>query len=242
MSLAVFIRTSLYLGTLLLIMLIGALPVAIIACLPRRWQAACKPLYWLGHGMYWLLIKSWRVPVVFHGQENIPQQPVIFAANHQSSLDIPLLGMLAQAKPHTWMAWYALAKYPLFGFILSRMCIVVDTRSPRRAIQVLNQACQLLQDTDQHLMIFPEGGRFTDDIVHDFFLGFAILAKKTARAVVPVLLVNTARVCYPKTLWLHYARVEVWVGKPFVYEEGESEEAFCQRVHAWFVEKSSSRS
>lgn len=240
MKLSVYLRTASYLLTLSLVAILGAVPLLLFASLPARWRFDFKPFYWCMDLIYRLLIKSLWVPVTFVGAENIPfNGPLIFAANHASAIDIFLVGSLVKGQPHTALAWYALANYPVFGYLLRRMCVLVDTRSPRRAVAAIHEAGQLLAGTSRHLIIFPEGGRFTSGKIHDFFLGFAILARQTARPVIPVLLVNTAKVCEPKTILIHYASIQVIIGKPFVYQEGESTQQFLDRVHQWFVEQHS---
>jgi 1-acyl-sn-glycerol-3-phosphate acyltransferase len=94
-----------------------------------------------------------------------------------------------------------------------------------------------LGNNGKDLMIFPEGGRYTDGTVHTFFKGFAIIAKRTNRPVVPVYLRNTGKACPPKSLWIHDIPVEVVVGPPFSYYENEDDDAFLNRVHEWFVQQ-----
>jgi 1-acyl-sn-glycerol-3-phosphate acyltransferase len=218
------------------LVVIAIVPALIFALLPKSWRYDTKLRYWLEYMVYRLLIRSWWVPVTYVGKHNIPKNtPLIFAANHQSALDIPLLGVLARAKPNLWLMWYALAKYPIFGYFMRRTQVIVDTRSPRRAVQAIDDATQLLAENGRHLMIFPEGSRFADGTVHKFFLGFALLAKKTHRPVVPVMIKNVEKVCMPKAITITYAPITVIIGEPFHYHEGESESHFLERVHAWFV-------
>jgi 1-acyl-sn-glycerol-3-phosphate acyltransferase len=67
-----------------------------------------------------------------------------------------------------------------------------------------------------------------------FFSGFAILASRTARPVVLVYIRN-AYMMYPADVWLaRWHRIKVVIGPPVFHAEGESDEAFKQRVYAWF--------
>lgn len=232
-SLGTWIRTALYLTVIVIVFCACVIPVLIIATLPARWRFALRPFYWISQGVYYLLIASWLVPVKITGRHHIPKTgPLIFVANHQSAVDIPLLGILARGQPHVWMVWHELAQYPFFGYLLKSMFILVDTRSPRRALGAVAKAESL---NEHHLMIFPEGGRYTDGTIHHFFRGFALVAERTGRPVIPVYLGNTAAVCRPPSLWIEYAPVHVVIGPPFTYYEGESSEDFTARVHAWFV-------
>lgn len=231
-----YARTISYGFTLSIIFIVGIIPASLVAMLPERWRFRVRPLYWLEHAAFWLMIKSWWVPVVYEGLENIYRdRPVIFAANHQSALDIPLFGLVAGGRPHAWFFIRWLTKYPIFGWVIRRLEIVVDQGSVRRSVEAIDRAVSRLKKTEQNLMIFPEGGRYTDGVVRYFFPGFAIIAKKTGYPVVPVFIKNSHKLCPPRTVLIHYARIHVKVGKPFVYQPGEDKHAFCKRVRDWFV-------
>jgi 1-acyl-sn-glycerol-3-phosphate acyltransferase len=234
-SLGTVLRTISYGLMMAVVVIVAGIPTIIFSSLPHRIRIKCSFFYTIEHFFYWLLIKSWFVPLTIVGRENIPNKPVIFAANHASSIDIPLLGFVADGRPRLWFAWSALTKYPLLGYLIKRMAILVDTSSPRRAVQALHEASERVRGTQSSVMIFPEGGRFTDGRVHDFFRGFAILAHETQRPVIPVFIENAAKVCAPFSIWINYAPLRIVIGPEFSYLEGESDEQFLARVYAWFV-------
>lgn len=238
MKIGVYLRTISYVLAIIIVCAVCVIPACIVALLPEKIRFKCKPFYWLVYGAYCLLVRSLWVPVTYAGVENIPKQPCIFAANHQSSLDIPVLGTLTRGRVHLWLMWDELAKYPVFGFVARRLNVLVNTTTPLRAARSLYTAYDLSMGNGRDVMIFPEGARHNDGKVHDFFAGFAMLAKKTGRPVVPVILKNTGIVCVPKTVWINYAPIIVHVGRPFMYQEGETDEQFLNRVHTWFVEHS----
>ena len=51
---------------------------------------------------YAITIRALLLPIKVVGLENIPHTPAIIAANHQSALDIPLVGNLMRCYPHIW--------------------------------------------------------------------------------------------------------------------------------------------
>ena len=89
---------------LLLLILVGALPMLIFLMLPKHWLYDSKLFFWFGDIFCKAVVKVTLLPITFIGKENIPQEPAIFAANHQSSLDIPLVGSLLNGQPHVWLA------------------------------------------------------------------------------------------------------------------------------------------
>jgi len=101
----------------------------------------------------------------------------------------------------------------------------------------LLNAVQALEKYRAHAIIFPEGGRHTDGEIHKFFGGFALLARKTGRPVIPVRIFNLNKV-YPAGAFLAYRYpIYVVIGKPMYLYEGENDEAFKNRVYQWFIEQ-----
>jgi len=174
------------------------------------------------------------LPITIVGKENIPNEPAILAPNHQSALDIPLVGSLCNGYPHVWMAWSRLKTYWV-GIFLKQMAVFVDVSSSMRAMKSLVKAIKLTENKKCHLVIFPEGGRSEGNKVHDFFAGFVILAKKMKRPVVPILLLNVYDAYPPGSFFINMRPIKVIVGRPFRYKEDDSDDAFKNRVYDWFV-------
>lgn len=231
-----FIRTIFSRFLLFLIMVVFFIPTLIFIIMPDKWRHNNRLVYFIVDIFYRLLLRSALVPISYEGLSNIPDGPVIFAANHQSSLDIPLIGRLTKGVPHLWLATRELMKSPILRWILPRLAVIVDTRSPLRAMRCIIKIIKLVNGSRQHMMIFPEGGRFEDGKIHAFFGGFVILAKKTGRPVVPVCIIG-ANIVYPPTSFLvHWHPIRIVVGKPFIYSEHDTDEKFKKRVRDWFVE------
>jgi 1-acyl-sn-glycerol-3-phosphate acyltransferase len=99
----------------------------------------------------------------------------------------------------------------------------------------LRKIINLVNNHHRNLMIFPEGSRYTDGKIHDFFGGFVMLAKKIGRPVVPVCICGVNKVYPPESLLVYWHPITVVVGTPFVIQPDESDEQFKRRVHSWFV-------
>ena len=135
-------------------------------------------------------------PATVRGLEHLArvEGPVIFAANHASHVDTPLLlttlpvgfrhrTVVAAASDYffdrTWKAvlWsFALAAIPIERSKVNR-------RSGDTAAELLGDGW--------NLVIFPEGGRSPDGWTQQFTGGAAYLARRTGRPVVPVYLHGT---------------------------------------------------
>lgn len=235
-----YVRTfSFYLGTALALLIV--LPILlVVTLLPKRLRYSSHVLY----GSVWLIYKAmlwsgwFRIQIV--GDEcTIRKKPCIVVANHQSALDIALVGQFFCSQPHTWLFKHELSRVPLLGWMAQRLFVSVDRGSLRKAASSISQSLRLLSDYHLSLGIFPEGQRHIDGKVHDFLSGFAMIAKKTALPVVPVLIEGAHKVYPPGVFFIRGTTMRVHIGPYFIYEEGESEEHFKQRVHNWFMHNNS---
>jgi 1-acyl-sn-glycerol-3-phosphate acyltransferase len=178
------------------------------------------------------------LPISYKGLENIPKnEAVIFAANHQSSLDIPLVGVLSKGIPHIWLAKTEAVEGIVIRFLVPLISVLVDVSSPRKSMLSLRKILNIVNHHHRNLMIFPEGTRYVDGKIHDFFSGFAVIAKKTGRPVVPVFIKGIHKAFPPDTFWIYWYPITVTVGKPFVYQENDTDEIFKQRICNWFTEQ-----
>ena len=177
--------------------------------------------------------------VKVEGKENLPkypQKPAVFVMNHISSLDIPIIEDLIGTYPHVWISKAEYAKIPLWGTLLKRMHVLVDRHSPQKSMRALVKACNLVKNKNIHLLVFPEGTRSADGKLQNFLRGFATLAKKVQRSVIPVAIIGTNKVMPKKSFWLNprASDVKLIIGKSFSLKDDESEKDFVERVQNWF--------
>ena len=218
-----------------LVGLVCIVPCLVIASFPERIRYDNKIYYWFTNLFYKGTLFATFLPLKVEGKSNIPDEACVFVANHQSSLDVPLLGSVVDCHPHVWLFLQRFAKVPIFGFIARRMNIVVDHSGLRKLVGSIEKTLALIKEKKRHVLIFPEGGRYVDGKIHNFFYGFALIAKKTDRPVVPVMLFNVDKIYPPGSFLVHYYPLKIVIGKPFRFEETESENDFVQRVHSWFI-------
>jgi 1-acyl-sn-glycerol-3-phosphate acyltransferase len=176
-------------------------------------------------------------PTTVRGAEHLRHvpTPVIFAANHASHLDTPLLlttlpvrfrhrTVVAAAADYFFdRRWKAI----LWSFGLAAIPIE-RARVNRRSADV---AAELLSD-GWNLVIFPEGGRSPHGWAQPFRGGAAYLARRTGRPVVPVH-VNGTRHVLPKAGERRMPRrspVSVVFGTPLTPDEGEDARRFAARI------------
>ncbi len=161
--------------------------------------------------------------------------PVIFAANHASHIDTPLLlsCLPLRFRHHTVVA--AAADYffdrrwkaDLFAFSLNAIPIERH-KVNRRSAQL---AAELLGD-GWNLVIFPEGGRSPDGWAQEFRGGAAYLSARTGRPVVPVHLDGTRHILPKGGHGIHRTRTTVTFGTPLWPDEGDDARRMGARIEA----------
>jgi len=149
--------------------------------------------------------------------------PVIFAANHASHLDTPLLLTSLPDRFRHRAVVAAAADYffdrrvKALGSALVISAIPIDRTAVSR--RSLDRATALLED-GWNLVIFPEGGRTPDGWAHEFRAGAAFLATRNQVPVVPVHLEGSRRVLRKGGGGLHRSTTHVTFGSP-IRPQGE---------------------
>ena len=124
------------------------------------------------------------------GKENIPEGPVVFAANHQGYADIPLL-LTQLDKPNPLIAKKELEKVPLLRDWMTELnCIFIDRDNARQAMDSLKKANELLSE-GYSVCIFPEGTRRKGGEIKDFKGGTIRLATRAKVPIVPCCIEGT---------------------------------------------------
>ncbi len=238
MKIGMIIRNLFSRFLLIVVSIIFFIPIAIFVCIPEKYRYKFPIVFYPVHWFYVAILKCSFLRITYKGLENIPKnQAVIFAANHQSTLDIPLVGVLSKGVPHVWLAKAELMDSIFIRWLVPLISVLVDVSSPRNAMLSLRKIVNIVNNHHRNLIIFPEGTRRVDGKIHDFFGGFAIIAKKTGRPVVPVCILGINKAYPPETFWLHLYPITVIVGKPFIYGEHDTDESFKERVRQWFIEQ-----
>jgi 1-acyl-sn-glycerol-3-phosphate acyltransferase len=163
------------------------------------------------------------------------EAPVIFAANHASHVDTPLLLACLPLRFRHRTVVAAAADYffdrrwkaDAFSFLLGAIPIE-RTKVNRRSADL---AAELLAD-DWNLVIFPEGGRSPDGWAQEFRGGAAYLASRTGRPVVPVHLDGTRHILPKGRGSVRRTRTTVTFGTPLWPTEGEDARKFGARIEA----------
>lgn len=234
-KLLLLVRTLFSYFLALCVIIVVILPLlCILLVLPASYCHDNRFIAWMMDLFYRGIVGALLVPISIKGTEHMPHEPAIVIANHQSALDIPVLGSVLQKRPHVWYAMSYYAQLPVLGFFIRRLGISVDRNNGSTAAHSLRQGIKFAQKYTSDILIFPEGGRYNDGTVHEFLVGFAFLARSSGRPVVPVFMPHNGKIYPPHSFWVYWHPLVVVIGPQFVYHKDDTDEIFIQRVHAWF--------
>jgi long-chain acyl-CoA synthetase len=198
----------------------------------RRWMARATRRLALP---YWLLpLMRIFAHIRVTGRENLSslRGPVIFASNHQSHFDVPVI--LASLPAHyRYRVATAMAKeffdahffperftlrerllnslwYRLSTFFFNAFPIPQRQAGAGETIRYMGE----LVEEGWSILIFPEGDRSTSGEIHPFQPGVGMLASHLHLPVVPIRIEGLDRVLNRNARWPHPGRVNVTIGKP----------------------------
>ena len=146
------------------------------------------------------IVKSWAIVIFFSagvkihiiGLKNLDSlKNYIFAANHSSSLDIPLmLGYIP-----FWIVPISkieLKWIPFLGWAMQMAGhVFVDRRDHERAMISISRIKESLLKTPRSILLFPEGSRTNDGQIKPFKSGGLSLGISTGMPIVPVAIIGT---------------------------------------------------
>lgn len=146
--------------------------------------------HWFARTWSKMILRTLFVRVKMEGLEKVNlAQPAVYAANHLSAFDIPVLYATLPIQFRI-LAKKELFAYPFMGWHLSRSGqIPVDQHDARASLRSLNRAGETLRH-GMPLVVFPEGGRSPDGQLRPFMGGAFYAAIKAQAPVVPVVLIG----------------------------------------------------
>jgi long-chain acyl-CoA synthetase len=211
---------------------------------------------WPARAVRRVSLPTWILPLarVFawirvDGRENLARidQPVIFAANHQSHMDAPVIlaslpprlrYRVAPAmakeffKPHFFpdqygrTAWFTNSlNYYLAALFFNAFPLPQREAGARQTLRYIGEVLE----SGYSVLIFPEGRRTTAGEIDGFRPGVGMIASRLGVPVVPVRLEGLDKVLHPSWKMAKPGRVRVAYGPP-MHLVGEDYEALAKQV------------
>jgi len=180
---------------------------------------------WLARARYTRPIIQWifrvllwvcGIKVTVKGLENIPDEPVLYVANHQSLFDI-LVAYTQMPQATGFISKKEVDRIPLLRDWMRFIgCLFLDRKDPRSGLQMIIDAIGRVQ-AGLSIFVFPEGTRrpAEDGGMQEFHEGTMKIASKSGCPVVPVAITGT-RKCFEAHLpWVRAGHATITFGKPF---------------------------
>lgn len=171
-----------------------------------------------------LILKVTGVETIVIGEENVPDEPVLYIGNHRSFFDI-LLTYSRCPRLTGYVAKKEMKKIPLLSTWMKYLyCLFLDRQNIKEGLKTILQAIEYVKQGIS-ICIFPEGTRNKGEELSmlPFKDGAFKIATKTNCAIVPVSMNNTAEMLenhFPK---VKRTKVVVEYGKPIYPNELDKE-------------------
>jgi 1-acyl-sn-glycerol-3-phosphate acyltransferase len=190
----------------------------------------------------WCRCATWLAKVVVgiryevRGLENIPTQPCVILAKHQSTWETFFLS--AFFEPLSQVVKRELLYVPFFGWAMAMLRpIAIDRSNPKAALKQLAKQGAERIGQGAWVLIFPEGTRIPPGQIGKFSRGGAALAVNAGLPVLPI--AHNAGEFWPKQGWAKFpGTIQVVIG-PLMHAEGEGPRAIAElneRAFAWVAQ------
>lgn len=176
------------------------------------------------------------VKVTVIGEENIPDEPVLFIANHRSYFDI-LLTYVRCKRLTGYISKKEMEKFPILNIWMKRLyCLFLDRSDIRAGLKTILTAVEYVKQ-GVSICIFPEGTRNNGEELSmlPFHEGSFKIATKTGCPIVPISLNNTASMFETQAPRIRKTHVIIEYGKPIYPKELDADTKkhlgeYCQNI------------
>ncbi|MFT6464507.1 lysophospholipid acyltransferase family protein [Halopseudomonas sp.] len=211
----------------------GFLMLIITPFIPSAKLRSTLIISWWSRMAIWLTKHLVGIRYEVIGRENIPDQPGVILANHQSTWETFFLQQVFQ--PQTQLIKKELLYVPFFGwaFALAKP-IAIDRKNGRDSLKQLSLIGGKRLAEGFWILVFPEGTRMLPGTTIKFSRGGAALACANDAPVVPV--AHNAGEFWPKVGWgKRPGIIKVMIG-PALYPKGSDPRAIVEinkQTEAW---------
>ena len=194
-------------------------------------------------GAFKLMLKVTGARITVIGEENIPDEAVLFIGNHRSYFDI-LLTYSRCRRLTGYVAKKEMLRYPLLRDWMKRLhCLFLDRDNPREGLKTILEAIDYVK-SGISICIFPEGTRNDGEegSMLPFHSGSFKIAEKSGCAIIPVSMNNTADIFENHLPRVKKTHVIIEYGKPVYMRDMDREQKkhiseYCQNIIKETTEK-----
>ena len=162
-----------------------------------------------------VILKMTGVKVTVIGEENVPDEPVLFIGNHRSFFDI-LLTYSRCRNLTGYVAKKEMEKVPLLSTWMRFVyCLFLDRENPKEGLKTILQAIDYVKNGIS-ICIFPEGTRNKGEELSllPFKEGAFKIATKSKCKIVPMAIMGTNEIFEDHLPWVKKRHVVIRYGTP----------------------------
>jgi len=207
-----YIRSLLFSGGFSITLILFTPVILLLNKFNKPYKAYWTMIAWANLCIWWLRITC-GIKYEIHGQENLPDEPVIVFSKHQSTWETLFLNRLCN-RHQSWVLKSELMKVPFFGWSMGAIRPIPIIRgSGRQALKKIVEMGKKHLEEGSWVMIFPEGTRTAPGEKKPFAIGGAMLAASSKYPVLPV--AHNAGSCWPRRGFVKRSgTIQIIIGKP----------------------------
>ena len=200
----------------LILYLILSIPVFLVEWIIGKFNRRAKDISSL-RIVQWgfkVILKMTGVTTTVIGEENVPDEPVLFIGNHRSYFDI-LLTYSRCRRLTGYVAKKEMEKIPLLSTWMKNLyCLFLDRDNMREGLKTILQAIDYVKNGIS-ICIFPEGTRNrTDAPLLEFHAGSLKIAEKAQCPIVPMTIANAEQIFEAHSPCIRKTKVIIEYGAP----------------------------
>ena len=190
-----------------------------------------------------VIVRLAGIELTVIGEENVPDEPVLFIGNHRSYFDILLT--YSRCRDLTgFVAKKEMLKYPFHRTWMKReYSLFLDRDNIREGLKTILTAIEQVKNGIS-VFIFPEGTRYKGEELSllPFHAGSFKIAEKSGCPIVPVALNNTINIFEGHLPYIKKTHVVLEYCSPIYMNEMEKEDrkkidVYCQKIIKNTIEK-----
>lgn len=194
-----------------------------------------------------VILKISGTEVTVIGEENVPDEPVLYVGNHRSYFDILLT--YSRCKRLTgYVAKKEMLRYPLLrDWMRALYCLFLDRDNVKEGLKSILQAIDYVK-SGISICIFPEGTRNSGEELSMLpFKGGALkIAEKSGCAIIPMSMNNTCQIFEAHLPRVKKTHVVLEYGKPIYPKELDKDtkkhlETYVQNIIQETINKNAAR-
>lgn len=165
------------------------------------------------------------VRITAEGLENVPDEPVLFVANHRSYFD-PVIVYHSLSARHElgFIAKSGLTKVPLLSWWMRLLgCRFINRTDPKQGLHCIQECIAEVKD-GYSIFIMPEGTRNHGEEMLAFMPGTLKVSERTGCPVVPVAIWKTDSLYEAHNNRFTHGKIRIRYGKPVAMKELSREE------------------